>query len=69
MVGVTGISICCKKVVKDFWDVHFFPVAVEGRIVNSNMNGFSSFPHIYTSLVICVTICSFPIIAPWSWKG
>ena len=32
------------KVVKDFQDVHFSHVLVEGRIVNSDMDGFSSFP-------------------------
>ena len=29
---------------KDFWDVHFSHVVVEGRIVKSDMDGFSSFP-------------------------
>ena len=39
-------NLCSKKVIKDFWDVHFSCVMVEGRIVDSNMNGFSgsSFP-------------------------
>ena len=27
--------------VEDFWDVHFFCVLVEGRVVDSNMDGFS----------------------------
>ena len=31
------------EVVEYFWDVHFSHVVVEGRIVNSNMDGFSSF--------------------------
>ena len=31
------------KVVEDFWDVHFSCVTVEGRVVDSNMNGFSCF--------------------------
>ena len=29
---------------KDFQDVHFSHVVVEGIIINSNMNVFSSFP-------------------------
>ena len=29
--------------VEDFLDVHFFCVTVEGRVVDSNMNGFSNF--------------------------
>ena len=44
MVRLIGKSICSKKVVEDFQDVHFSCVAAEGRIVDSNMNGFSSFP-------------------------
>ena len=43
MVRLIGRSICSKKVVEDFWDVHISYVMVEGRVVNSNMNGFSSF--------------------------
>ena len=31
-------------VAENFWDVHFFHGAVGGRIVNSNMDGFSRFP-------------------------
>ena len=31
------------KVVEDFWDVNFSCVMVEGGVVDSNMNGFSSF--------------------------
>ena len=45
-------SLCSKKVVKDFQDVHFSCVDVEGRIANSNINGFSSFPgNLFTILV------------------
>ena len=36
-------SICSKKIVEDFWDVHFSHAVVEGSIVNSKMNGLSSF--------------------------
>ena len=30
--------------VKDFWGVHFFCVLVDGRVVDSNIDGFLSFP-------------------------
>ena len=36
-------SICFKKVVEDLGDVHFSFVTIEGKVVNSNMNDFSSF--------------------------
>ena len=43
-VRLIGRSICSKKLVKDFWDVHFSYVVVESRNVNSNLDGFSRFP-------------------------
>ena len=42
-LSLIGRSICSKKVVEDFQDVHFSCVAVEGRVVGSNMNDFFSF--------------------------
>ena len=44
MVRLTGRSVCPKKVVDDFWDVHFSCVTVEVRVADSNMDGFASFP-------------------------
>ena len=43
MVRLVGRSICPRKVVKDFWGVHFSCIAMEDRFADSNMNGFSSF--------------------------
>ena len=43
MVRLIGTSVCSKQVVEDFWDIYFTCVTVEGRVVDSNMNGFSSF--------------------------
>ena len=43
MVRLTGRSVCSKKLLEDFWDVHFSCVMVQGRVADSNMNGFSSF--------------------------
>ena len=45
LARLTGRFVCSKKVVEDFLDVHFSCVMVEGRVrvVDSNMNGFSSF--------------------------
>ena len=42
MVRFIGKSVCSKKVVEDFWDGDFSHVVVEGRVVDSNMTGFSS---------------------------
>ena len=39
----TGRSVCSKKVVEDFWNVHCSCGMVEGIVVDSNMNGFSTF--------------------------
>ena len=36
-----GRSVCSKKLVEDCWDVHSSCVKVEGRVINSNMSGFS----------------------------
>ena len=33
-------SGCCKKMVEDFWDVHFSSIIVEDRVIDSNMDGF-----------------------------
>ena len=44
MVRLIGRSVCSKKVVEDFWDVHFSCATVEVRVVDCNMNGISSFP-------------------------
>ena len=41
MVRLIGRSVCSKKVVKDFWDLHSSSVTVEGRIVDSYMDGIS----------------------------
>ena len=43
LVRLIGRSVCSKKLVEDFWDVHFACVTVENRVADSNMNGFSSF--------------------------
>ena len=41
-----------------FQDVHFSHVTVEGRIVNSNMNAFSSFPgNLFDILVYYFEVC------------
>ena len=42
LVRFIGRSVCSKKLDEDLWDVHFSCVMVEGRVVDSNMNGFSS---------------------------
>ena len=41
MIRLIGRSVGSQKVVKDFCDVHFSCVAVEGRVIDSNMDGFS----------------------------
>ena len=41
MVRLTGRSVCSKKVIKDFWGVHFSCLMIEKRVVNSYTNGFS----------------------------
>ena len=38
-----GRSVISKKVVEDFWDVYFSYVMIQDRVVDFNMNGFSSF--------------------------
>ena len=43
MVRLNERSVCSKKVIKDFLDVSFSCVIVDGRVVYSNMNGSSSF--------------------------
>ena len=43
MIRLIRTSGYSKKVVEGFWDVHFSCLAVEGRVVDSNMNSFSSF--------------------------
>ena len=40
-VSVIGRSVCSKKAVEDFLDIHFSCMIVEGRVVDSNMDGFS----------------------------
>ena len=42
LLRIFGRSVCSSKVVEDFWGVHSSCVMAEGRIVDSNMNGFSS---------------------------
>ena len=42
MVRLIGRSLYSMIVVEDFWDVYFNCVTVESRVVDSNMNGFSS---------------------------
>ena len=44
MVKPIKSSVCSKEVVEDFWDIHFSHVIIEGMVVNSNTNDFSSFP-------------------------
>ena len=43
LVKLIERSICSKKVVEDFWDVHFSCVTVEGRVFDSNLDIFCSF--------------------------
>ena len=43
LVRLIGRSVCSKKVVEDFWNVHFSCTTVEGKDVDSNLDGFSSF--------------------------
>ena len=43
MIRLTGRSVCSKKVVEDFWDVHFPSIMVEGSFADSDMDGFFSF--------------------------
>ena len=43
MVRFIGRSVHSLKVVEDFLDVHFSCVMVGGRVVDSNMNGFTIF--------------------------
>ena len=40
LVRLTGKSVCSKKVVEDFRDVHFSCVTAEGRVDDLNMDGF-----------------------------
>ena len=35
------VELCTKMVVEYFWHVHFSCVADDGRVVVSDMNGFS----------------------------
>ena len=44
MVRLIGSSIYSKETVENFWNIHFSCVIVDGRFVDSNMDGFSSFP-------------------------
>ena len=41
LVRLTGKSVCSKKVVEYFWEVHIFHVTVKGSVVDSNMDDFS----------------------------
>ena len=43
MVRLIERSVCSINEVEDYWDVHFSCVTVEGRVVDFNMDGFSSF--------------------------
>ena len=40
-----GRYVFSKKVLEDFLDVHFSCVIIEGRIVDSNMDGFFCSQH------------------------
>ena len=40
---LTGRSVCFKKGVEDFWNVHFSCVMVKGRVVGSNIDSCSIF--------------------------
>ena len=42
MVRFIAKSVCSKNVVEDFWYVDFFCAMVEGMVLDSNMNDFSS---------------------------
>ena len=42
MVRLIRRSVCPKKMVKNFWDVHFSFVMVKSRVFDSKMNGFSA---------------------------
>ena len=53
IVRLTSRFICSKKVVEDFQDVHFSKVTVEGRFVDSNMNGLSSFSSTLFAILVC----------------
>ena len=41
-VRLIGRFVCSKKMVEDFWDIYFSFIMVEGRVVDSNTNVFSS---------------------------
>ena len=52
LVSLIGRSICSKKVIEDFWDVNISSVTIEGRFIDSNMNGFSIFSsHLFAIFV------------------
>ena len=53
MVRLIGRIICSKKVVEDFWDIHFSCAVVKGRIVDSDMNGFSTFSGNFCTILGC----------------
>ena len=53
MTRLIGRSVCSKKVVTDFWDVHFSCVTVEGRVIGSNINDFCSFSSNLFAILIC----------------
>ena len=52
MVRLTERSVCSKKVVEYFWDVHFSRVTVEITVVDSSMDGSSSFSGTLPTVVV-----------------
>ena len=52
LVRLIGRLSASRRWLKIFWDVHFSCITVEGRVVDSNMNGFSSF--LATCLLSCL---------------
>ena len=52
MVTHIDRAICSKYFVEDFKNVHFSSVVVKGRIVVSNMEGFSSFSGILFAILV-----------------
>ena len=62
LVRPTGRLVCSKKVTEDFRGVHFSFVTVKGKVVDSNMDGSSTFSSnlfavlVYYLEVICALL-------------